>query len=172
MKTVELFFDYTCPYCYRVHLPLMRMLQILSDIQIIWRPVEAHPRVEEPWRSPHSDLAIQGALFLQECVGEELAYHQRIYDACFQERRVIDDLQVLVDCAKDIGLDAKVFEQAVKKGTYAQAQQDANRYAFIENKVWAVPTFISGSKRLDAVEGVGISEQQMEAFLQEIIAEG
>jgi hypothetical protein len=43
---------------------------------------------------------------------------------------------------------------------------DANDYAYEQKGVWAVPTFVCGDIRLDAVGGVGITKQQLDDFLK------
>lgn len=167
MPAVQVFFDYTCPFCYRAHRYYRELLPHYPEIQPDWRPVEAHSRTEEPWFNPHVDLAIQGALFVKAQGGDELAYHERIFQANFKERRAVDDIQVLTECARELGLPAEAFQAALTQGTYAQEQLAANAYAFGKNRVWALPTLICGDKRLDAVEGIGVTREQVKAFFEE-----
>ena len=166
MPQIDMFFDHTCPYCYRGHAMLKAVLPKFPDAHIVWRPVEAHPKVEEPEHTPYEDLAVQGALFVRAQGGDELAYHERVYRAYFEERRAVDHIDVLAACAADIGMDAAAFTAALQNGTYAQAQSDANDYAYEQHKVWAVPTFVCGEKRLDAVPGVGVTQAQIEDLLR------
>lgn len=168
MPVIEMFFDHTCPYCYRGHKLLMAMLPRFPGVMIQWRPIEAHPKPEEPWHTPYEDLAVQGALFARDSGLDERLYHERLYRAQFDERRPIDALNTLTACAAEVGLDAAAFRQAIESGRYADAQAAANVYAYEQNKVWAVPTFVCGAIRLDATEGVGVSEAQLRAFLVEV----
>ena len=62
--TLEVFFDYACPYCQLGHQNLLALLPRHPGLEILWRPCEAHPR-PEPARI-HSDLAIQGMYLVQE----------------------------------------------------------------------------------------------------------
>jgi len=165
MPQIEMFFDLTCPYCYRGHKDLMEVLPGFDAAQILWRPVEAHPKTEEPEHKPYADLAVQGALFVRNAGGDELAYNERVYRAVFDEGLTPDDPAVLAQCAKDVGVDEVAFTAALKRGTYEQALREANDYAYEQNKVWAVPTFVCGKIRLDAVEGVGVTKDQLKAFL-------
>ena len=165
MPKIEMFFDHTCPYCYRGHKLLTELLPKYPSVSILWRPVEAHPKIEEPEHKPYADLAVQGSLFIRDAGGDELAYHERIYRAYFDERLAPDDAAVLAKCAGETGADAAAFEDALRSATYGKAQREANDYAYDQNKVWAVPTFVCGEKRLDAVEGVGVTREQLDAFL-------
>ena len=167
MTKIEMFFDHTCPYCYRGHALLMELLPKYPAAEILWRPIEAHPKIEEPEHRPYQDLAVQGGLFVRDTGGDELAYHERVYKAIFEERLAPDDTAVLVKCAGDIGVDTAAFEDAIKAAKYERAGHEANDYAYEDNQVWAVPTFVCGDKRLDAVPGVGVTKGQLEALLRD-----
>ena len=168
MADFELFFDHTCPYCYRGHTYLKELLPKFPNAKIAWRPVEAHPKVEEPGHKPYEDLAVMGALFVQEhCPDKELAYHERVYKAHFEDRVAVDDISVLAKCGADIGADAAAFEAALKSGAYAGALSSANDHAYETQKIWAVPSYVCGEKRLDAVPGVGVTKDQVEALLRD-----
>ena len=168
MKDFEVFFDHTCPYCYRAHAYLKELLPKYPKTRVVWRPVEAHPKVEEPEHKPYEDLAVMGAFYVREhCPDLELAYHERVYNAQFEERKAVDDAAVLARCAADIGADAAGFEAAVRGGAYADALREANDYAYETHKVWAVPSYVCGGKRLDSVPGVGVTKAQLEALLKE-----
>ena len=168
MADFELFFDHTCPYCYRGHGYLKELLARYPGVKVAWRPVEAHPKVEEPEHKPYEDLAVQGAFFVRAHNPElELAYHERIYKANFEEHKAVDDVAVLAKCAAELGVDAAAFEAALRNGTYAKALAEANDHAYEEQKIWAVPSYVCGEKRLDAVPGVGVTKDQIEALIKD-----
>ena len=167
MADFELFFDHTCPYCYRGHGYLKELLVKYPGVKVAWRPVEAHPKIEEPDHKPYEDLAVQGAFFIREHNPElELAYHERIYKANFEEHKKVDDVKILAQCAAELGADAAAFETALTNGTYEKALRAANDHAYEEQKVWAVPSYVCGDKRLDAVPGVGVTKEQIEALIK------
>ncbi|MDR1061515.1 MAG: DsbA family protein [Clostridiales bacterium] len=171
MPKLEVFFDHTCPFCYRGHGYLKELLPKYPGADIAWRPVEAHPKVEEPEHMPYEDLAVQGALFVKEHGGDELAYHERLYRAYFEERKRIDDIASLAELAKELGLDADAFAQALEGKVYEKALQQANDHAYEEQKVWAVPTFVSDDgRRLDSVPGVGVTKEQVGELLHALYA--
>ena len=165
MPKIEVFFDHTCPYCYRGHSYLMELLPKYPSVQILWRPIEAHPKIEEPEHKPYEDLAVQGSLYIRDAGGDELAFHERVYKANYKEKLAVDDITVLVKCAGEVGADAVGFEDALKNAKYEKAQREANDYAYEEKRVWAVPTFVCGAKRLDSIQGVGVTKEQLDAFL-------
>ena len=162
---IEFFYDYTCPYCAIGYDYLMELLPKYPRAEILWLPLEAHPRAEEPEHKPYVNLAVQGSYFLRDAGGDERAYFDRLRKAHFDERIAVDDIGVLAQCAADIGLDSEAFEKALTDGKYEEAQLKANEYAYLTQKVWAVPTFVCGTNRLDAVGGVGITKEQLDDLL-------
>ena len=145
---------------------LSEVLPKYPNVAILWKPVEAHPRHEEPDHRPYVDLIVQGCLYIQATGGDELAFTNRVYKAHFEESLNVEDVSVLVKCASETGVkDISAFETALKSGKYKQAMLDANDYAYEQKGVWAVPTFVCGDIRLDAVGGVGITKQQLDEFL-------
>jgi len=166
MPVIEVFFDYTCPFCQRGLGFLWELLPGYPRVQIDWKPVEAHPRLEEPWHRPYVDKAVQGALFVKCRGGDEAAYHKRILRAYYDEHHDLEDVGMLTACAKDLGLPAKEFWDALEKSTFAEAQLEANEYAYGLKKVWAVPTLICGDRRLDALLNVGITKKQIQKLLE------
>jgi len=147
---------------------LSELLPKYPNAEILWKPIEAHPRHEEPDHRPYVDLIVQGCLFIQETGGDEYVFTQRVYKAHYEENLNVEDVSVLVKCAAESGVaEITAFEAALKNATYRKAMLDANDYAYEQKGVWAVPTFVCGDIRLDAVGGIGISKQQLDEFLKE-----
>jgi len=137
------------------------------NIEILWKPIEAHPRHEEPDHRPYVDLIVQGCLYIQETGGNELAFTNRVYKAHFEENLNVEDISVLAKCAAQSGVaDVDAFEAALRSASFEKAMLDANDYAYEQKGVWAVPTFVCGDVRLDAVGGVGITKQELDMFFQ------
>ena len=146
---------------------LSELLPKYPNAEILWKPVEAHPRNEEPDRRPYVDLLVQGCLYIQETGGDVLLFTQRIFKAHFEENSNVEDVSVLVKCAAESGVaDVTAFETALKNGKYEKAMLAANDYAYEQKGVWAVPTFVCGDIRLDSVCGVGITKQQLDEFFE------
>jgi predicted DsbA family dithiol-disulfide isomerase len=165
MAKVELFFDNTCPYCYRGHSYLKELLPSYPKAEVVFCPVEAHPRVEEPEHRPYVDKAVQGAFYVREHGGDEVAFYDAVFDANFEQHRDVEDPAVLADCAAAAGVGKEGFLAALESGAYAKAQAAANDHAYEDCKVWAVPTYVSAAGRLDAVGGVGVTKEQVRDIL-------
>ncbi|MDR1538428.1 MAG: DsbA family protein [Clostridiales bacterium] len=158
---MEVFFDYSCPFCKRTHADLVRLIKSHPETEIEWRPCEAHPR---PERGPHSDKCIQGMYYALEHGVDIWAYHDLMYNACLKGRIDYESIDALANFAKSI-LDAEDFKAALESGKYEKIQLDGNDYAFEQSGVWAVPAFRKNGLKLDAIEGVGVSGKHLEDFL-------
>ncbi len=163
MHELEVFFDYACPYCLKGHKDLTRVLADYPDVQVTWRPCESHPRPER--YGSHSDLCIQGFFFAKEQGADVGTYHDLMYKAALVERVDIEDVEELARYV-DGFLDADAYRQALEEGTYREALKEANQYAFGQSEVWVVPALRMGGRKLDSVEDVGITKNQIDSFLQ------
>ncbi|MCL2249204.1 MAG: DsbA family protein [Oscillospiraceae bacterium] len=168
MAKIEVFIDNTCPYCDRGIQHLLEVLPDYPKAEIVWRPVEAHPKHEEPEHRPWNNLAVQASLCVKDQGANEVAFFQRLYKAHFEEKISVEEIAVLAKCAGEIGADSAKVEAALKDGTYEKQMYAANDYAYEEKEVWAVPTFIAEKARLDAVGGIGVMKNQVEALLAEV----
>ena len=148
------------------------MLPKYPGVEIILKPVEAHPRHEEPDHRPYVDLLVQGCLYFEETGGDVMEFVQRIYKAHYVDELNVEDLSVIVKCAAESGVDdVAAFEDALKTAKYEKAMLAANDYAYEEKGVWAVPTFVCGDIRLDAVGGIGITKQELDTFFKNVVKE-
>lgn len=162
MPVLQVFFDYACPYCQRGHANLLALIPMFPDIQVEWHPCEAHPRPET--YGPHSDLCIQGMFFAHEHGADLWAYHARMYHAALEARINIESIDAVCAAVSDL-LDADALRKALTEGAYVDALQRANDYAYEQSGVWAVPAYRMEGRRLDAVEDVGVTQEQLRKFL-------
>jgi len=162
MKKLEVFFDYACPYCLTGHEYLMELLPEHADIEIIWRPCEAHPRPEVYGR--YSDLCVKGLFYAIDQNIDLQDFHDRMYRAALKDGVNIEDPAALADYFKDL-FDPAEFCDALKNGKYEQACLDANDYAFEQSGVWFIPAYRMDGKKLDSAGGVGITKKQLSDFL-------
>jgi len=144
---------------------LYELLPKYPNAEIDWKQIEAHPRHEEPEHRPYVDLIVRGGLYIKDSGGDEIGFIRRVFKAHFDEKRSVEDIAVLKECAVDIGADPIAFEMALSDKKYEKSQLDANDYAYETQGVWAVPTFICGDIRLDAVGGIGVTKTQLDEFL-------
>ena len=192
---LKIFFDYCCPFCYLGHAYIKQVIGRHPNISVRWCPCEAHPRseprmivssrgapswwahkqeeakkagitVKAPYSPvPHSDLAIQAMYYVAEHGGDIWNYHDAVYEAVFTHARNIEELSVIADCLTKIGVEAQGFIEALQNGEYCGVSGHANKYAYEEHRVWAVPSYVCGSRRLDSVENMGVSKEELQNFL-------
>ena len=163
MRKLEVFFDYACPYCLKGHEYLMELLPKHTDIEVIWRACEAHPRPEVYGK--YSDLCVQGLLYALDQGVELLEFHERMYRAALKDKVDIENPTALADCFKGL-LDPAAFRNALMSGKYKQAVLDANDYAYEKSGVWYVPSYRMDTRKLDAAGGVGVTKAQLADFLK------
>lgn len=161
-RTMEVFFDYACPYCLKGHEYLLEIIGNHPDITLDWQPCEAHPRPET--HGPHTDLCARGMFFARDHGVDLWAYHGRVYRLALVDRIDIEDIDALAQGLADL-LDADDFRTALRSGTYFEELDRSNRHAYEESGVWAVPAYRMNGQKLDAVEGVGVRKEQLEAFM-------
>lgn len=155
---LHIFFDYICPYCLRAHNYLKELMPEYPDQAIVWHPCESHPRPER--FGPHSDLCIQGYFYALEHGVNILEYHDRMYQAVFKDHVDIEDIDILGDYVIDL-VDVAKFKSSLKQGTYLENLKESNELAFEHSGVWAVPAYRLGDLKLDAVENVGVTKEQI-----------
>lgn len=109
---------------------------------------------------PYTGLAFEGFHFAK-AHGKEKEYNNKIFIAFFQEEKNIGELNVLVDVAKQIGLDVNQFKDALEKRQYKQTQQEALKHAYEEANISAVPTFKIGNT---VVSGM-VSKEEFERII-------
>jgi predicted DsbA family dithiol-disulfide isomerase len=178
MEKLEVFLDYTCPYCLKGYELLTKLLpdyvsdDVGADTLIQLRPVEAHPKNEEPEHRPYVNLAVQGAFFFRDNGLDETAYTERMFKVANDDRQSVESISALAAYAAEYGADADAFTAALTCGRYELEQLAANDYAYEQKSVWAVPTFVCGEKRLDAVGGVGVTGEQLKKLLDECFSPG
>lgn len=162
---LEVFFDYACPYCLKAHKYLTELIPDYPDVGIVWHPCESHPRPDR--YGPHSDLCIQGYFFAAENGADIWAYHDRMYRAALKEHVDIENIDALSDYVRDL-VDADAFRLVLRQGIYRRALTEANELAFERSGVWVVPAYRLEGRKIDAVEDVGVSKEQLRRFLDNI----
>lgn len=162
MNKLEVFFDYACPYCFRGHQNLIDLLPDFPELEIAWRPCESHPRPDR--YGMHSDLLIQGMYFAADKGVDIWQYHEAAYSLILIQQLDVENINIVAQGLKDI-LDAGALAKSLENGEYSQALQDGNHLAFEKSGVWAVPSYRMNGRKLDAVENVGVTKDQLRAFI-------
>lgn len=166
---VEIYFDFLCEYCEMGHQQWQELFPKFPKIEPIWCPCEAHPLESEPYYGRHSHFAIEGMFFIQENGGQLLNYVNQIFSAVWEKRENIEDIALLSHYAESCGVEKAEFQTALELGKYRQKRQEANRYAWQELRLQAVPSYFSESGiYLKSPLGVGISKKQLNEFFEKI----
>jgi predicted DsbA family dithiol-disulfide isomerase len=167
MTKVQVFYDYECPYCKRGYEDLLEALPFFPEIEIEWRPIEAHPRPESS--RPHTDLCIQAFYAAQDLEAAMDAFHRALFQAAAVEGQNVENSGVLAKALKGIVDETKLLE-ILRSGKYASKVKDNNDLAYEKNEVWYVPAFRvpegKAALRLDAKGGVGVSLGEIKRFLE------
>ena len=96
---------------------------------------------------PYTRLAFEGMYFAQE-KGCEERYSDLAYRAYFEKEENIEEMDVLCRIAKEAGLDADAFQQALSEGTYTERVQEAVAYSRDVLKISGVPSIYLNGERI------------------------
>lgn len=164
MRKLEVFYDYTCPFCLRGHELLLELMPQFPMVSIEWHPCEAHPRPEQ--YGQHSDLCARGLYYAQEQGADLMEYHRKIYDAIHMDHVDIEDLSVVAKLVDGL-TDSKLFYESLTKGAYVNNLLENNSLAWGTYEFPAVPSYRMNGKLLKSVPNVGVTKQRLSEFLAE-----
>ena len=88
----------------------------------------------------NSRIAMQAGEFARDH-GKYDAYHEAVFRAFFTDCKDIGDRSVILEIARDMGLDAAALDAALEGNAYLPRLQDATRQAKA-NGFSAAPTFV------------------------------
>lgn len=162
MLTLEVFFDYSCPFCLRGHEILLELMSQDPKLKVEWHPCEAHPRPES--YSRHSDLCARGMFFVQEQGGDLMEYHRRMYKAAVADRVDIENPTVLAQLVEGL-VDSKQFNEVLSGDLYLNELLNNNQLAWDSYRFPAVPSYRMDGKLLKAIGNVGTTKERLEEFL-------
>lgn len=141
---LEIFYDYTCPYCYEGLKELNKLKEKFPELVFDFTPCEAHPR-PEPARV-HSDLAEQVTYFLKDKGIDVEKYNNLVYKAHFEDRLRIDDIELLASFAATCGANKEEVLDILQNNKYAKSVSDANELVWFKLEAPAVPSYRYGEK--------------------------
>ena len=168
MTKLQIFYDYECPFCKRGYEDLVELLPAFPELEIEWRPIEAHPRPEN--FGIHTDLCIRSFYIAQELGSDMSAFHKAMFHAVVTDGKNVEKDEVIANVVKGIVDSAKLLE-LLKSGKYIENVNENNDLAYEKNKVWYLPAFrIPGKNtpRLDAKGGIGVSREEIREFLESL----
>ena len=190
---LEVFVDYTCPFCFLAENYLRQIISEHPEIELTLYVSEAHPAPEprmtlkesswwhrvlgNPAKAngikinvphspvPRSDIAIQGLKFLESENIDTTLYSQRMFDAVYVTSENIEDIDVVLAQMKGLGADLEKARTALESGAFKPQQQRENEFSYIDNQITVVPTFLFDNRRMDATPALGVTKQQILDFL-------
>jgi predicted DsbA family dithiol-disulfide isomerase len=121
---------------------------------------------EGPW-GVNSRPALEGERYAREH-GRGAEYHHACFAAHWQEGRRLDDMDVLADIARSVGLEGDEFREAVAAGKYKIPVEADLKLAW-EYGIQGVPAFVFGDRYL--VSGARPVEM-LEQVVDRCVAEG
>lgn len=198
---LEVWSDYACPFCYLEEPDLHRVSgEFVGLIEVVWHPFELRPDpvdIPDPqgdylrsvWPSQVLPMALDRGMSLRlppfqprSRLAHEAACQARmegafdimnraIFRALFEQGRDIGQEEVLLDLARDCGLNTGRMAAALRDGTHTQKVIDGQREAEAAG-ISAVPTLIihhGVMHRNDGVwlEGV-VPYAQLQAAVQDV----
>jgi protein-disulfide isomerase len=142
---IQEFADFQCPYCSRVEETLTRVLSRYgSRVKLVWRdlPLSMHE---------HAELAAEAAAEAKKQKGN-LGFWA-MHDKLLSNQRSPHALErpALVSYAKEIGLDAAAFENALDKRVHA-AEVTIDAKAAESVDIQSTPAFLVGGYVLDGAQ--------------------
>lgn len=166
----EVFFDYQCPFVYRVARLLDGVRRVgKPDIRVGWRYfslTQVNSKVEgwTIWDTPATEKA-KGRLAFQAAEaarrqGRFDDLHMPLLDARHRDRLDLDEIDVVERVAQDAGLDMERFRQDLRDPTTIEELALDHQHAVRDLGVFGTPTLVfedgaSAYVRLsDAVNGV------------------
>ena len=166
MQKLEVYFDYICPYCLRGHEYLLELLPQFPELEIKWRPCEAHPRPES--YGQHSDLCARGMYVALENGADLMEYHNSMYCAALKDGADIENPNVLMRYTEGI-LDQGKLKSALSSGLHEDRLLENNRLTWEVYGFPAVPSYKMGESLLKSRLSVGVSKEQLAAFIRKNI---
>jgi predicted DsbA family dithiol-disulfide isomerase len=163
MATMQIFYDYECPFCKKGYEHLLEFIGDHPEIDIEWRPIESHPRPEN--HPPHTDLAGQSYYIAKELGVDMPAFHKTMFQAVAAERQNVEKVEVLCEILKNL-VDTAKFRAILESKKYAKQIDENNDLAYEKSGVWFVPAFRLNGKKLDAQGGIGVNREALRDFLK------
>ena len=151
-KKIKVFYDYTCPFCYKGIRELQDILPDYKSVEIEWSPCEAHPR-PEPARV-HSDLAAQVGFYLAENGYDIKKYNDLVFEAHFEIQQRIDDIELLADLAEAAGANREDIIVLLNDNRNAKKVEDSNIEVWQTLEIQAVPSYVCSDRM--AASGGGL----------------
>jgi len=163
MKKVEMFFDYSCPFCFRGFRFLMESLPDYPHVEMVWRPLEIHQRPDDRF-GLHSDLCIRAMFLAADKDVDLVAFHWKMFALFHHDKINVEDINTLAESLTEF-LDADELRKVLTHDRYVQELKDANTYALDTTGIWIVPAYRMEGHKLDAPNERSLTIEDVREFL-------
>jgi predicted DsbA family dithiol-disulfide isomerase len=175
---IEFYFDFVCPLCFLATKPLREVIKEQKaeiewkPFELCPEPAQQMEQIEDflerPWNEsidplaqqlhveinmpdmppvPRTHLAHEGFHFAKKH-GQESAYVDAVFKAYWEEKKDINQIEVLAEIADSLHLDKEIFTRILKDRTFEQVHKDSLVHAYEDAYVAKVPTLKIGSRVL------------------------
>lgn len=163
-NTLEIFYDYICPFCYRGLHEFFELLPDYHHVHIDLCPCEVNPGA--PLSAASSYRAIQLAYYLKSRNLNLKRYNDLIFEEYFENQGDINNIEVLMRFAKESGADLEDAASVFDNASYARKIQEANHLVWQKLRVPAVPAYRLGDIVQSSSGGLLISRAKLIALLE------
>lgn len=143
---VNVFFDYTCPYSYRVLPWIEAVIRGAGDVAVCWRTFSLkEAKHDQGSPSPFDDPEISSISVLALALAHAARkaefdhYHRSVFEAMHRDDRRLDEGELLA-LAAAAGVDVPTFEQERPRWLAAVAQD--HREGVVRYGVFGTPTLV------------------------------
>lgn len=163
-NTLEIFYDYICPFCYRGLREFFELLPDYPHIQIDLCPCEVNP--EAPFSASSSHRAIQLAYYLKERGLNVKKFNELVFEEHFENQGDISQPALLTAFAEECGADPGEVASVLEKNSYSEKIREVNRLVWDELPVAAVPAYRLGDIVQSSSGGILLSRAKLIELLE------
>ena len=116
-----------------------------------------------PPKTPNTLYSLEATEYAQQ-KGKFLEFHQAAYQAFWQDRRDIGQIETLTQIANSIGLDGNDLAQNLHQGNHSQTVINQYREA-LQYGIKGIPTFLIGNLMFTGAHPYPIFQQAMQRYL-------
>ena len=116
-----------------------------------------------PPKTPNTLYSLEATEYAQQH-GKFLEFHQAAYQAFWQDRQDLGQIETLTQIATTIGLDGNDLAQSLQQGTHSQTVINQYREA-LQYGINGIPTFLIGNLMFTGAHPYPIFQQAMQRYL-------
>ena len=116
-----------------------------------------------PPHTPNTLYSLEATEYAQQH-GKFMEFHQAAYQAFWQDRQDIGQIQTLTQIASSVGLDGADLAQSLEQGTHSQTVIAQYREA-LQYGINGIPTFLIGNLMFTGAHPYPVFKQAMQRYL-------